>query len=90
MTYYAKFNLYGTDTSVGFVNTWQVAGFATKAARDAWVNEVYATRVDIEAVSRKEAEKIVDASNRARAARGGELADVIYLTNDNKTFVRAY
>jgi hypothetical protein len=90
MTYYAKFNLYGSTTDTGFANTWQVAGFASKAARDAWVNDVNPDRVDIEAVTRAEAEKLVDASNRARAARGGELADVIYLTDDNKTFVRAY
>lgn len=90
MTYYAKFNLYGSDTSAGFANAWQVAGFATKAARDAWAYQVNAERVDIEAVSRAEAEKLVDPANRARAKRGGELADVIYLTDDNKSFVRAY
>lgn len=89
MTYYAKANQYGSDTSVGFANTWYVAGFATKAARDAWV-DAHTDRLDVESITRAEAEKLVDPANRARAKRGGELADVIYLTDDNARFVRAY
>ena len=36
--YYAAINSYATDTSVGFCNTWSAIGFATKAARDAYVH----------------------------------------------------
>ena len=35
--YYAATNSYASTTSVGFANTWNVLGFHSKAARDAFV-----------------------------------------------------
>ena len=37
--HYAANNIYGTSTSVGFSNTWRVFAFATKASRDAFVED---------------------------------------------------
>lgn len=37
MRYYAADNLYGSDTSIGFTNTWRVMVFSSKAARDDFV-----------------------------------------------------
>jgi hypothetical protein len=36
--YYAAVNAYSSETSVGFANTWGVIGFATKSARDEYVD----------------------------------------------------
>ena len=36
--FYAAVNRYATGVSVGFANTWGVIGFATKKARDNFVN----------------------------------------------------
>ena len=36
-TYYAADNHYGSETDLGFANTWYVISFASKAARDAYV-----------------------------------------------------
>ena len=35
--YYAASNAYGSESSVGFSNTWQVHVFSNRQARDAWV-----------------------------------------------------
>jgi hypothetical protein len=36
-TYYAADNHYGSETDIGFANTWYVISFASKVARDAYV-----------------------------------------------------
>jgi hypothetical protein len=35
--FYAAVNSYGTETSVGFANTWRALGFKTRQMRDAFV-----------------------------------------------------
>ncbi len=37
--YYAATNSYATQTSIGFSNSWHVIGFATRAMRDAYVEQ---------------------------------------------------
>ena len=61
--YYAQFNSFGSDTDVGFSNTWQVVSFGNKSARDAWV-KMNADRRDIAAISRSEALKMAGAYQR--------------------------
>jgi len=39
MKYYAANNSYGSDTSIGFANTWNVLVFDTKESRDAYVDD---------------------------------------------------
>ena len=87
--HYAQYNLYGTSTDVGFANTWQVASFASKAARDAWVSQ-HKDRLDVAAVTRSEALKLAGHYQRHQHRQGGHLAHVHYLTDDNVRFVRAF
>ena len=39
MKYYAIVNLYGSETSHGFSNTWQILVFKTKNSRDKYVEK---------------------------------------------------
>ena len=55
MAFYAAKNTYATNTNIGFVNTWYVAKFATKAQRDAHVE--WATDLATKAISSKEIRK---------------------------------
>lgn len=87
--YYAQFNSFGSDTDVGFSNTWQVVSFGNKSARDAWV-KMNADRRDIAAISRSEALKMAGAYQRLLHREGGHLAHIHYATDDNKTFHRAF
>ena len=89
MRYYAQFNSHGSDTSVGFANTWQVASFATKAARDAWV-EQHAGRQDVSPITRAHALKMAGGYQRAQHRHGGYLAHIHYITDDNVRFERAF
>lgn len=50
--YYVAINQYASETSMGFANTWQVAGFATKLERDQYVNK--ATDLATKAIKAKE------------------------------------
>ena len=87
--YYAQYNLYGSTTDVGFSNTWQLASFDTKHARDSWVAQ-HAGRLDIQAITRAEAVKLAGKYQRYQHRKGGHLAHVHYLTDDNAKFVRAF
>lgn len=82
MTYYAAFNSYGIRSD------YTVAGFATIAARDAWVD--MHQHMVAHAISRDEARKLACGLQRHHYKHGGNLAEVVFLTDDNKTFVRAY
>lgn len=86
--FYAKFNLYGSETSAGFANMERVAGFETRVARDAWVN-INSSRIDVFAITAEEARRVAD-GGRKRERNGGHLADVVYLTVDNVEFKRAF
>jgi hypothetical protein len=87
--FYAQYNAYGSESDIGFVNTCMLASFDTRAARDAWVGQNY-DRADVYAVTRATALKI--SGNRSAYLRGHRayLADIHFLTDDNKTFVRAW
>jgi hypothetical protein len=87
--YYAKYNLYGSDTSVGFADTWQVVSFDARAARDAWVAQ-RRDRRDVEAITRTEALRIAGRAQRRQHREGGYLADLHLITDDGRTFVRAF
>lgn len=87
--YYAQYNLYGSTADVGFSDTWGVASFVTKSARDAWVSQ-RADRLDVAAITKADALKIAGRYLRHQHRNGGHLAHVHYLTDDNATFVRAF
>jgi hypothetical protein len=74
---------------MGFSNTWQVASFDTRAARDAWIAEC-PDRPDIVPITRTEAMRMVGKLQRMHYWSGGHLAHVHYLTADNVNFRRAY
>jgi hypothetical protein len=38
MTYYAAVNIYATENSIGFANTWEVLAFINRRTRDAFVS----------------------------------------------------
>ncbi len=87
--YYAKYNLYGSDTSVGFADTWQVVSFDARAARDAWVAQ-RRDRRDVEPVTRADALRIAGRAQRRQYREGGYLANLHLITDDGRTFVRAF
>lgn len=89
MTYFAKINSFGSETDAGFANTWQIASFETKAARDAWVAQ-RSNNMGVDAVTKKEALQIAGAYQRHQHANGGYLANCHYLTNDNINFTPAF
>jgi hypothetical protein len=87
--FYAKYNLYGSNTDMGMANTWQVASFETRRARDAWVS-LHPGRLDVTAITKAEALKMTSKYQRRQHRHGGYLAHVHYLTDDNTKFVRAW
>ena len=87
--YYAQFNAYGSESDTGFSNTWLLASFDTRAARDAWV-EQHPTRADIKAVTQSEALALASRYQKKLYRRGGHLADVHFVTDDNVSFVRTW
>lgn len=50
MTYYINYNRYGSDTSVGFDNTNQIAAVATKAEKDALLAKYDGVNLSVRAV----------------------------------------
>ena len=58
MAYYAALNTRAnlSEGNRGFMNTWEIAQFSTRQARDAWVND-NENRL-AEAVTRKDAERL--------------------------------
>jgi len=52
MKYYAIENLYGSETSHGFANTWQVLVFASKKGRDEYVTN--STNLTTEKIKKSE------------------------------------
>ena len=87
--HYAKYSLYGSDTSVGFAGTWQVVSFDSRAARDAWVAQ-RRDRRDVEPITRADALRIAGRAQRRQYRKGGYLADLHLVTDDGRTFVRAF
>jgi len=88
--FYAKFNLFGSDSCVGFPNTWQVASFESRAARDAWVNQD-PCRLDVAPITQREALKMASPLHRRHYLEGmGHLANIHFLTDDNAEFRRAW
>lgn len=55
--YYAADNLYGSDTSVGFVNTWRVLAFTDKESRDAFVEQ---GDMSTRAIKRRDISRYID------------------------------
>lgn len=55
--HYAKRNRFGSDTSTGFADTWEILSFRTRAERESWVRD-QSHRIDVSAVTRKDAEKM--------------------------------
>lgn len=87
--FYAQYNVFGSDTDMGFANTWQVVGFATRKARDSWVAQ-HAGRVDVAAITKPQALTLAGRLQRMTHRQGGYLAHAYFLTDDNITFRRAY
>lgn len=87
--FFAKFNSYGSATDVGFANTWQVASFPNRAARDAWVAQ-RAERKDVAPITKAQALKLAGEYQRSLHRNGGHLAHVHYLTDDAVKFVPAF
>ena len=87
--FYAQYNIYGSQTDMGLANAWQVAGFDTRQARDAWVAQ-YADRVDIAPITKAQALQLAGKLQRMTHRRGGYLAHAYFVTDDNVTFRRAY
>lgn len=87
--FYAKCNLFGSENSLGFANTWHIISFNARPARDAWVASKK-DRPDVSAITRAEAWKIAGRYNKYNAKNGGYLSDEHLLTEDNKTFVLAF
>lgn len=83
--FYARYNTLGSLTG----NSWQVASFSSRTARDAWITEC-PDRPDVSPITRAEALKMVDKLQRMRCRSGGYLAHVHYLTDDNVNFRRAF
>ena len=86
--YYAQFNLYGSTTDTGMANTWHVASFDTRRARDTWIS-LHPGRLDVAAISKQQALKMAGKYQRRQHRHGGYLAHVHYLTDGTK-FVRAW
>lgn len=86
--YYAQFNLYGSTTDMGMANTWHVASFDTRRARDAWIS-LHPGRLDVAAITKQQALKMAGKYQRRQHRHGGYLAHVHYLTDGTK-FVRAW
>lgn len=60
MNYYAAFNQYGTESSVGFANTWRVVAFDSKNARDSWVEQRGRKDISARAIKRAEIGRYLD------------------------------
>jgi hypothetical protein len=58
--YYAAVNAYGTSTSVGFCNTWDVYAFGTRASRDAYVESRECENISVRAIKKSEIGKYID------------------------------
>lgn len=56
-TYYAQVNAYGSETDIGFANTWSVLAFDSASLRDAWVLSM-GCRLDVQAITAAEAAKM--------------------------------
>jgi len=56
--FYAAINTYGSESSTGFANTWNVLAFHDKQSRDAFVNAT--NRQDIRAITRKDIPRYVE------------------------------
>jgi len=50
--YYAKKNLYGNESSYGFVNTWQVLVFDSEKTRDDYVYKESNKNISIDSIGR--------------------------------------
>lgn len=87
--YYAKYNMYGSDTSVGFAGAWQTVSFESRAARDAWIAQ-RRDRRDVAPITRTEALRMAGRAQRRWHREGGYLADLHLRTDDGRTFVRAF
>lgn len=84
--YYAADNFYASPTTVGFANTWFVSGFATRAARDAYVadSDGMAARAITRRELRKYAERDTiphgfDAGRSAMVVRIGDAGECQYI-----------
>lgn len=67
MRFYAANNDYGTETSIGFSNTWAVLAFGTRQARDHYVAQ--SNSLAARAIKRKEVTRYI---NRTPAPFSGE------------------
>ena len=59
MMYFAAENSYGSPSSTGFSNTWEVLAFDSKLNRDNWVDS--RKTLSARAIARKDIHKYVDA-----------------------------
>jgi hypothetical protein len=56
--WYANYNKFGSDTSVGFDNTNQPIMFYTRRARDAFVSEFFLDNLSVRPITAKAAAKL--------------------------------
>jgi uncharacterized protein YdbL (DUF1318 family) len=61
MTYFfARTNLYGSETDTGFANTFKAIAFLSKAERDAYVLENETRNLGVTKITKREATKLAD------------------------------
>ena len=58
--YYATKNLYGSDTSVGFANTWTVLVFTDKTSRDKYIDS--SNDMSVNAINKADIKKYINAA----------------------------
>ena len=70
--FYAQQNMYATEASTGFANTWFVFSFDSRTERDSWV--AASTKLGTAAITLPQARKLAGAYQRHLADHGGYLA----------------
>ena len=58
--YYAIKNIYGTSTSAGFGNTWEVLVFKSKKERDKYVDQYSIDNISVQSIKRSEVGKYLN------------------------------
>jgi hypothetical protein len=58
--YYAAVNSYGSETNIGFCNTWNVLAFDSRKSRDEYVDKFSQRNRSVRAILRKEVKIYVE------------------------------
>jgi len=61
MRFYAAKNVYGSESSIGFANTWSVLVFNDKLSRDNFVDDAGGDNISIRRITRAQIKDYIDA-----------------------------